>query len=239
MAQGPPPPGPPEGWKRPPHEQGWGQPPQQPPPGPPTQPQWGQAPYPGSGPPPPPKPGEKPLWRRWWVIGLFILAALAVIGTVFGDPPQEQASKATVAPTTAAQASSAPTTVSESEPETTAKPATTEGQTDLREPVRDGKFEFVVRSLQCGGTTCRSQVAVKNIGNEAQYMFADNQYLFDAQGRRFSADSTASSESLFLQELNPGLDASGTIVWRVPANVKPDHLELHDSAFSGGVEVKV
>lgn len=82
-------------------------------------------------------------------------------------------------------------------------------------------------------------MAVDNIGDEAQTMFAANQYLYDTQGRRFEADSSASSDQLFLAELNPGLSAAGVIVWKVPSGFKADRLELHDSAFSGGAEVKV
>jgi hypothetical protein len=122
-------------------------------------------------------------------------------------------------------------------PDTAEQPPTTEPQPGLRDTVRDGKFEFIVKSFDCQGNTCKAQVTVENIGDEAQTMFADNQYLFDQRGRRFEADNLSSSDALFLQELNPGLTTSGTIVWRVPSNFKPDHLELHDSIFSGGVMV--
>jgi len=163
---------------------------------------------------------------------------LFIIGALAGDPPTDTTSgQAPV--TTAAPDTSPVTDPPATEAPTTAKPTPTARQTDLRKPVRDGKFEFVVQSFRCGGGTCRGQVAVENIGDEAQTMFASNQYLFDAQDRRFEADSAASSDSLFLQDINPGLTAKGTIVWKVPSNFNADHLELHDSAFSGGVTVKL
>jgi hypothetical protein len=166
-------------------------------------------------------------------MGFFVV--LGIIGALFGEDTTDTATQATETPATEPA-----TTANEPEAtEATAKPTTTARQTDLRKPVRDGKFEFVVSSFSCSGTTCRASVAVENIGDESQTMFAANQYLYDDQGRQFEADSVASSDSLFLQDLNPGTTAKGTVVWKVPANLKADHLELHDSAFSGGVEVKL
>jgi hypothetical protein len=69
-------------------------------------------------------------------------------------------------------------------------------------------------------------------------MFASNQYLFDDRDRRFAADDSL-TDPLFFQELNPGQRVRGTVVWKVGSGTKADHLELHDSLFSGGVEVKV
>jgi hypothetical protein len=109
----------------------------------------------------------------------------------------------------------------------------------LHDKVRDGKFEFVVKRFWCPGAICKAQVTVKNIGNEPQTILADNQYLFDTEGRKFEADSTESSDSLSFNELNPGLAASGTIVWTVGPYFTPSHLELHDSVFSDGINVQV
>jgi hypothetical protein len=43
----------------------------------------------------------------------------------------------------------------------------------------------------------------------------------------------------FLQDINPGNSVSGIVVFDVPNGQTPGHLELHDSAFSGGVTVNV
>lgn len=60
----------------------------------------------------------------------------------------------------------------------------------LNETARDGKFEFVVKKVECGTTTigtneylkknaqgkfCLMTINVKNIGNEAQGFFGSNQ----------------------------------------------------------------
>ena len=213
MAQQPP--QPPEGWQPPP-QPAWQQ----------QQPAWQQSQPPQWGPPagqqPPPQPRRK-LSGCLTAVTIFvgILVTASIIGALTGT--DETAQQSTPAAT---------------EPQPTAGNApTTAGGDDLREPVRDGKFEFVVSSFKCASGKCQAAIRVENIGDEAQHMFADNQYLFDTRGRRFSAETTL--DDLWIKELNPGLSVRGTVVWNVPAEFKPDHLELHDSAFSGGVEVRL
>lgn len=113
--------------------------------------------------------------------------------------------------------------------------------------VRDGKFEFTV--LKYGSSPNADQarpqgiyvmveMTVENIGNEPQTFFAGNQKL-RIDNRTYAPDSMA---SIYLDsatvDINPGNIVTVTIAFDVPANT--DHvntLELHDSAFSRGVEV--
>ncbi len=126
-------------------------------------------------------------------------------------------------------------------------------------PVRDGKFEFTVKSLECGKTSvggeylnktaqgqfCLLNVTVKNIGNEPQSLFSDNQYLFNSQNQKYSADSTATlyaapdGNDSWYSEINPGNSVEGSIVFDVPKDVTPVSAELHDSAYSNGVKVSL
>jgi len=149
-------------------------------------------------------------------------------------------------PTTAAPATNAPA----------AKPAPPKSQ--VGKPVRDGKFAFTVRSVKCGiavvgdnpylqvkaqGQFCAVQLTVENIGDEPQSMFADNQYAFDTKGRKFSANSMASmadeSSQVLWEEINPGNAVKGKVYFDLPKGAKLTSLELHDSAFSGGVKVRL
>lgn len=125
----------------------------------------------------------------------------------------------------------------------------------IGDAVRDGKFEFVVSKVDCGRTSvgddllgkqaqgqfCLVSLTVENIGDEPQTLFGDNQRLFDDRDREFSADTEAavylkSSQTLW-EEINPGNQVSGVVVFDVPKNAQPQRLELHDSAFSGGVSI--
>jgi hypothetical protein len=75
-------------------------------------------------------------------------------------------------------------------------------------------------------------------------MFADNQYLYDQKGRQFSADTTANiysgdSGDVWMTEINPGNSVKGYLFFDVPKGTKLSYIELHDSAFSGGVTVQL
>lgn len=127
----------------------------------------------------------------------------------------------------------------------------------LGDAVRDGSFEFTVNGLECGveavsdefsetaaqGQFCLLDVDVENIGDSAQMLSASDQYLLDEEGREFSADSTATmthnedSVGFFLNEINPGNSVNGQIVFDVAEGAEVVQARLHDSAFSGGVEV--
>lgn len=137
------------------------------------------------------------------------------------------------------------------------KPA--EEMAKLGDPARDGKFEFVVSKVNCGQTVlgtneylqakaqgefCVLDISVKNIGDEPQTLFADNQYVFNAGGQKYSYASeaiTALDEvgAIWLQEINPGNTVKGKLPFDVPKGTKLIKAELHDSAFSSGVQVEL
>jgi hypothetical protein len=121
--------------------------------------------------------------------------------------------------------------------------------------VRDGKFAFKVTNVKCGiskvgtstfgtkaqGQYCAVTMQVGNIGDEPQTFFSSNQKAFDSQGREFSNDTTAelyaTDAQVWLKEINPGNALEGTVYFDIPKDATIDYLELHDSAFSGGVKV--
>ena len=133
----------------------------------------------------------------------------------------------------------------------------TQKKVGIGSPAVDGKFSFTVTKVQCGissvgsdylnvepqGQFCRIALSIENIGNEPQTMFADDQYLYDSQGRKFSVDNTASiyddGSDSWLKEINPGNTLSQNLIFDVPVGTALDHIELHDSTFSSGVEVSL
>lgn len=128
----------------------------------------------------------------------------------------------------------------------------------IGEEARDGDFAFTVNNFECVGDVlesdndfidpaeaqgqfCILDIVVENIGSSAQSLSASNQYLYDADERRFSADSSFDvimvTDTPIFDSINPGNSLQGQVVFDVPIDATIEFAELHDSAFSGGVLV--
>ncbi|MEU4244465.1 DUF4352 domain-containing protein [Actinoplanes sp. NPDC026619] len=184
--------------------------------------------------------------RTWpWIVYGAVLVVMLGCGVSSGGEKDTAETAETKA------ATSAPTK------QTTAKQEIKQDKTPgLNQPVRDGKFEFTVARVKCGATKvgsdllgakaqgqyCLITVRVKNIGKQTQ-SFADSaQKAYGAEKVEYSADSAAgiyanSDNQVLYQDINPGNAVTGTLVFDVPKGTKLTSLELHDSIFSGGVEV--
>ncbi len=127
--------------------------------------------------------------------------------------------------------------------------------------VHDGDFAFVVRKITCGAAAaaavgaggfgekvpsgareCIITLKVSNDKGQAQTFFDSNQYAYDARGRQFSADT---SGSIYLKgdqdatQVNPGITIIAPVPFQIPAGDRIVRVVLHDSAFSGGVSVRL
>jgi eukaryotic-like serine/threonine-protein kinase len=129
------------------------------------------------------------------------------------------------------------------------------GPAGLGDPVRDGQFEFVVRSVACGARSvgqglaakralaqfCLVELRVENTGTEGRTFGGGGQYLFDDAGKRHDPDLDATVRHgdgrLLSTHLNPGQRLEGTLVYDVPDPVDLARVELHDGPFSGGASV--
>lgn len=135
------------------------------------------------------------------------------------------------------------------------EPAPTPG---LGQAVRDGMFEFVVTSVDCGRTAidngwlhadakgqfCVVALSVRNIGREAR-RFADGlQLALGPSGERYTADTGAGvvangNGQAVWEVINPGIRIEAKLVYDIPAGATISTLVLHDAALSGGVVVAV
>lgn len=180
--------------------------------------------------------------RRWpaLVIGAVAFVALA---SVFSDNDKKENADRTADAALAAQGAAEEDT-----------PAA-----KLNTPVRDGKFQFVVKAVRPGlaevgdnpylrekaqGQFVIVTVSVENIGDRAQGFSPSNQKLFDTQGRSFESDSSAQialgdSDIPVWDDINPGNAVDVSLVYDMPAAAVPARIELHDSMFSGGVIVEL
>jgi hypothetical protein len=196
---------------------------------------------------PQPAPAKKPFYKRAWFI---VLAVLVVIAIATQGGEADESATATADPATGGGAA-APAV------DTPAAEAPAPDTPGIGEPAADGKFNFVVNGVDCStteigneflsqqaqGQFCIVDLTISNIGDRAQSFFGDNATLFNAQGQQFSADGEAAiyledSSSLY-EEINPGNTLASKVVFDVPAGTVPTSIELHDSAFSGGVTVNL
>jgi hypothetical protein len=202
--------------------------------------------------------GETPK-KNWFArhkvltgIGGGVLAIILITRMSGGGGDEATTVEDTAAKAVATQEADAPAEdVAEEAPAETGLPG-------LGDKVRDGEFEFTVNDVKCGiesvgdpdflgevaqGQFCRVSLTVENIGKEAQALSASAQKAFDADGREFEANSAASlvddsnKSSLLYDDINPGNSIEGNIYFDMPKDSEPVALELHDSLFSGGVEV--
>jgi hypothetical protein len=199
---------------------------------------WGGPMAARAGPPPSPAwgagaalPPRRRRWGRRLLVGVAVVAVLLVVANGLGDRDRSagrdrQAGRA--------GAAAAP---------------------GMREPARDGQFEFVVRSVRCSlrrvgpalgrrtpqGRFCLVAVSVANVGTDARNFAADQQRLFGADGSRHAVDAAATAANgglgLLHVLVNPGNRVEGTLVYDVPPRMRPARMELHDSPFSRGVTV--
>lgn len=206
---------------------------------PPGQPQYG--PPPGYGYPPPPAKRSfvarhKILTALGVLVALGVVIALATSGGSSGGGGGEGS--------TAAPGSGGTTSA--------AAPAAA----GLGTPVRDGDFEFTVTAVEpavpsvgdapleqtAQGEYVVVRLTVANTGDSQGFFDPSSQTLLDAQGRQLSPDTLAGAyldpQNQFAQ-INPGNSVQGALVFDVPVGTAVTTLELHDSAFSDGVEVTV
>ena len=180
--------------------------------------------------------------RKWPALVIGAVAFLALV-SAFSDNDKKENIERT---TGAALASPAPT----KEDTPAAK---------LNTAVRDGKFQFVVKTVRPGlpevgdnpylreeaqGQFVIVTVSVENIGDRAQGFSPSNQKLFDTQGRSFESDSSAQialgdSDIPVWDDINPGNAVDVSLVYDMPVAAVPARIELHDSMFSGGVTVEL
>jgi hypothetical protein len=124
------------------------------------------------------------------------------------------------------------------------------------EAVRDGQFEFVVRSLTCGQATldngwlhaqakgqfCVVELTVTNVGTDARNFGDGLQRATGSTGARYAVDTGAgvvangSGEAIW-DVINPGISVTAKIVYDIPPGATITTLELHDSVLSHGVTV--
>lgn len=171
-------------------------------------------------------PEKPPVGKRPWFWAVLVVVLAGVVAGVVAIS------------TGGADSAADPTSASDAAAKPSDGPAPSVG--DVGKPVDAGGLQFTVSGLDCStvtdkGKTCLVAVQVENTGTAAQTLAADAQYLIDAKGKRYAADSAAptgeKSASLF-REFAAGDSAEGQLMFTVPAEAEPQKVELSGSASS-------
>jgi Domain of unknown function (DUF4352) len=124
----------------------------------------------------------------------------------------------------------------------------------------DGKFRFIATALKCGqtylvndsefedahaqGQWCLLSLDISNVGSEAQEFDSSSQYVYDASGKQYSADSNGTMAAnhsgnlcISYQQINPGVSSSCVVAFDIPKGAVVTYAKLHDSSVSDGVKV--
>jgi hypothetical protein len=117
-------------------------------------------------------------------------------------------------------------------------------------PVRDGQFEFTVTSVDRSGTAgdpadptqakgefFNMHLTVKNTGTEARIYGSWDQKLI-ISGKQYDGASVPGVTNAY-DDINPGLSIDTVVRFDIPVGAQPDAVQLHDSAFSGGITVRL
>lgn len=189
--------------------------------------------------------------KNWFLRHKFLTALLALViigiaaGVGGGSSSNDSANKSS------GSSSSSESSSSEKTSEKAAEKLAAVGT-----PVRDGKFEFTVTKVERGvknvggeyGQNAQGEytlvyVTVKNIGDQQQGLSDSEQKAFDTKATQYSADSTAGvyikGNDVLFNQINPGNQVKGTLVFDAPAGTKLTQIEFHDSVFSGGVKASL
>jgi len=119
----------------------------------------------------------------------------------------------------------------------------------------DGSLRFQVQNLKCGvqkigfvlthkpnGQYCLVKVDVRNVGSAERTLVANIQYLYDQDGGQHEAYSANWSRIYYPLDslwhpIKPGSQVSGTLIFDIPVDTSPAHLELHDTLLGKGVQI--
>ncbi|WP_244897470.1 DUF4352 domain-containing protein [Mycobacterium alsense] len=183
------------------------------------------------------------------VVGLILLVAISA--SIHGKQAAHSSHPAITLPS--APATPAMPSISGPPAPSSKRSAMPPATASLGQEVRDGRFAFTVtsadRSKTAGdlsnqfeivtaqGEFLNVHMTVLNIGNDAQIFSATNQKL-NIGNKIYEANSSA---ALWTQTLaatiNPGNSIQAVVSFDVPPGSSGGTVQLHDSMFSGGVEV--
>ena len=181
---------------------------------------------------------KKPIYKRVW----FWVLAVAVLGS-FATGGDDEAETTTAADTQTQTTTETETTAasSESAAPVAEEPAPVEPSFTIGQVVNVGDVEYTVNSLStattlgseyfnqtANGVYLVVEVRVKNNGQKAMmvdtnlFSLVDGEIVYDSDGTASTyanTDESGTNLGFFLENLNPGLEKTGKVVFDVPQSI--------------------
>ncbi len=189
-------------------------------------------PYPSQGWQQPPQGWQQPPQKRkawpWVLLGcgvsalLVLVLGVACVAVVSSGSPEET-SGADPGEGSEGGTGEAEETVGMGEPGTVGQWEVTVDDIETSTTYGD---EFSTEEAQ--GEFKLVSLTVENIGEEATTFDESGVYLIEDDGNRHSSTTTLAEDSLFLEQINPGNEVSGTAVVDVPEGTEIDSVEIED-----------
>lgn len=198
---------------------------------------------------------KKPIYKRWWVWIVAIIIIIGIAGANSGG--SDTASTDTAATTTKADdktdSKTDATKKAEPKKETPKKKETT---VKIGQPLEVGKVTFTVNDVKTAdsvggefGQKAQGQyiilsISVKNGDKKAittdssffKLKKGDTEYEADGAASIFANDQSA---NFLVQQVNPGIENKGNVVFDIPKDIKPADLTLQVQTGFFGTETGI
>lgn len=197
----------------------------------------------------PPQKPKKSIWKRWWMICLYIVVAIAVFANMGGGGGEEAATTDSGATAAADEAGATAT-----KPATKAPKKAAPKKVGIGTAVKSADLTLTVTEFKCGvsvsdgyqditpqGQFCKMSLTIRNDGSDQATVDDSQIKVKDAKGNEYgtSSDTMTVDGNIFLKQINPGNKIVGVAYYDVPAGTTPVTAEFRGSILSSAAEVSL
>ncbi|AXE39693.1 DUF4352 domain-containing protein [Acidipropionibacterium virtanenii] len=198
----------------------------------------------------PPQKPKKSIWKRWWMICLYIVVAIAVFANMGGGGGEEAATTDSSATAAADEAGDAGATATK--PATKATKKAAPKKVGIGTAVKSADLTLTVTEFKCGvsvsdgyqditpqGQFCKMSLTIRNDGSDQATVDDSQIKVKDAKGNEYgtSSDTMTVDGNIFLKQINPGNKIVGVAYYDVPVGTTPVTAEFRGSILSSAAEV--
>lgn len=196
---------------------------------------------------------EKPWYKKWWAITIFIIVGLMIIGSLASNNKTGS---------TQTQSNQQQIKTEEAQQPVQVKTQETK-EYSLGDSIQAGDFKWKITDFsttsqigqdvagtffgeKANGIFLIVDLEVENAGNSAKYLTDSYLKLVDDQGREFSPNTMAAvylkpqGSALVFEQLNPGITKKGKVVYDIPTTLKVAKIKITSNLLTSNTyDIKV